>query len=725
MQAQPVISVQLRSFITTNLTQGCFGANYQGMQIGLRQFSADTVEWLRQAVSADGASRSGLAAELCEREGWHNAGGDPCVSSARKVLPLLAAKLGLSLPARQRQAPARGPLPAFPDVSLEAELKDLGEVSLEPVSDRVSARRFRAMMASHHPEGVPHHPGKRLSYFVVSQRFGCLGGIGFCAASWHQAARDAFIGWSGRARVAHLGLVLNNSRFLVLPSVRVSGLASHVLGQAASRVAADWASTHGEHPVLAYSYVGLRHKGTSYLAAGWTHAGETSGRPPGREEAGGARAVWMKPLCAEWRGTLCAEPAAVTGSLGQLHLDPAADWAAREFGRGSHPDGRLRRRIEAMGRYWEARRGAPLPVIFPGRAEREAAYRLLSSPTVAMDDILESHRETSAERCNAVGVALLIQDTTLLTYNTRRFSTGGLASIGGEGRMGIPVHATLAVSDGGRPLGVLDLEGNFRPAQTTKTSRKRRKDPSEAGGTDMEPAAQAAGAARSPEEEEEEEKESIRWQRSFERACELGRACGGTRVISLSDRDGDIRGLFAAQAAAPEAAGLLMRARRSKQRRVLVNGKGVALFAHMDRVEPCARRTLELTARGGEQAGRTRTATLEFRIARVDLMAAAGKQPGPLPLTAVLITEPDPPRKSRQPLRWLLLSSEGDATAEWAVRICRWYETRRSIEEYFRALKTGTCIEDRRLDDADGLRKSLVFDAITAWRVFELERAGG
>ena len=189
------------------------------MQIGLRQFSADTLEWLGQAVSAEGASRSGLAAELCEREGWRNAGGDPCVSSARKVLPRLAAKLGLSLPARQRQAPARGPLPAFPDVSLEAELKDLGEVSLEPVSDRVSARRFRAMMASHHPEGVPHHPGKRLSYFVVSQRFGCLGGIGFCAASWHQAARDAFIGWSGRARVAHLDLVLNNSRFLLLPKV--------------------------------------------------------------------------------------------------------------------------------------------------------------------------------------------------------------------------------------------------------------------------------------------------------------------------------------------------------------------------------------------------------------------------------------------------------------------------------------------------------------------------
>ena len=87
------------------------------MQIGLRQFSADTLEWLGQAVSAEGASRSGLTAELCEREGWHNAGGDPYVSSPRKVLPRLAAKLGLSLPARQRQAPARGSLPTFPDVS--------------------------------------------------------------------------------------------------------------------------------------------------------------------------------------------------------------------------------------------------------------------------------------------------------------------------------------------------------------------------------------------------------------------------------------------------------------------------------------------------------------------------------------------------------------------------------------------------------------------------------
>ena len=57
------------------------------------------------------------------------------------------------------------------------------------------------------------------------------------------------------------------------------------------------------------------------------------------------------------------------------------------------------------------------------------------------------------------------------------------------------------------------------------------------------------------------------------------------------------------------------------------------------------------------------------------------------------------------------------------MSVLKWYETRWSIEEFFRVLKTGTRIEDRRLDDAEDLRKCLAFDAITAWRVFDLDRA--
>ena len=177
----------------------------------------------------------------------------------------------------------------------------------------------------------------------------------------------------------------------------------------------------------------------------------------------------MKPLCADRRGTLCAEPAAVAGSIGRLHLDLEADWAAREFGRGSHPGGRVRSWIEAKGRRWEARTGEQLPVIFPGCAEQDGANRVRSNPRVAMDDILEGHREAFSERCRVVGAARLIQNSTMLNYNTLRFSTGELASIGGgEGSMGVPVHATLEVSEGGRPLGVFDLVGEFHSAVVTE-----------------------------------------------------------------------------------------------------------------------------------------------------------------------------------------------------------------------------------------------------------------
>ncbi len=485
------------------------------MQIGLRQFCAETLSWFECAVLEGGASRSALASELCARANWRNARGEPCVSSARKILPRLASQLGLKLPAAAAPPPAGDALPSHPDLHVETTLSALGTVSLEPAEGREGSRRFRSMMASHHPEGVPRHPGKALNYLVISSRFGCLGGIGFCAASWHQKARDRYIGWSARARCAGLGRMVNNHRFLLLPSVRVADLASHVLAQATGRVADDWEARHGDRPVLAYSYVGPEHAGTSYRAAGWEDAGATSGRPPGRRGAGPVRRVWMKSLQAGWREALCEEPERVAGRMGSLHLGADADWAEREFGRGTHPDGRVRRRIEEMGRCWEKRPGTPLPEIFPDRASQEAAYRLLSNERVAVDDILEGHRETTVERCRHAGVVLMVQDTTMVNYDNLRDATSGLAALGGGGKgtVGVPVHTTLAVAQGGRPLGVCALEGDFRESVEAKAARE-------------------PGVAQEPE--------SARWLRSLEQAAAVGHACSNTRVISVADREGDI-----------------------------------------------------------------------------------------------------------------------------------------------------------------------------------------
>jgi hypothetical protein len=62
----------------------------------------------------------------------------------------------------------------------------------------------------------------------------------FAAAAWKVKARDAFIGWSAQQRQQRLSLIINNSRFLILPHVRVPHLASHILGTILRRLRSDW-----------------------------------------------------------------------------------------------------------------------------------------------------------------------------------------------------------------------------------------------------------------------------------------------------------------------------------------------------------------------------------------------------------------------------------------------------------------------------------------------------
>ena len=98
--------------------------------------------------------------------------------------------------------------------------------------------------------------------------------------------RDRWIGWDAQTRRGQLARVLNNSRFLIFPHVEVPHLASHVLGQLARRVRADWQEHWGFEPLLLETFVDPRHyAGTCYRAAGWALLGETSGQGlarPGR-----------------------------------------------------------------------------------------------------------------------------------------------------------------------------------------------------------------------------------------------------------------------------------------------------------------------------------------------------------------------------------------------------------------------------------------------------------
>ena len=269
------------------------------------------------------------------------------------------------------------------------------------------------------------------------------GWAAFCAASWQ--ARDEFVGWSADARVANLRRMINNNRFLLLPGVRVHGLASYVLGLAATRLPGDWEAAYGVRP--AYTYVSPDQRLLS------------------RGRVGALRQVDVRVAAGcrgEGRRTVGRSRWPPTGRSG---------CAGSRSGRSASPRKRLRPTIGGstvaertrtdafavvrMGRAWEKRPGQPVPVIFPDKDDQKAAYRLLSNSRVNMDHVLESHKECMVERCRKERVVLAVQDTTMLNYNGLE-ATSGLVPLGGggSGTKGIAAHFGLATAR--RPLGVFE-----------------------------------------------------------------------------------------------------------------------------------------------------------------------------------------------------------------------------------------------------------------------------
>lgn len=119
--------------------------------------------------------------------------------------------------------------------------------------------------------------------------------------AWKMAARDRWIGWTNEERARNLQLVVTNSRFLILPWVRVRYLASTILSLCARQLPVEWERLYGYWPLLLEMLVEAQFRGTSYKAANWSCLGEKSGR--GRmdqhHEAHGrsAKRIYVYPLC--------------------------------------------------------------------------------------------------------------------------------------------------------------------------------------------------------------------------------------------------------------------------------------------------------------------------------------------------------------------------------------------------------------------------------------------
>jgi hypothetical protein len=168
-----------------------------------------------------------------------------------------------------------------------------------------SRRRVRQLLAQYHYRGFHGAVGENVQYLARDFRGRELTVMVFGAAAWKVAVRDRFIGWSVEQRQQHLGAIANQQRFLILPWVRVSHLASHLLGLATRRLSADWQARYG-HPVwLVETFVELdRFTGAAYRAAGWLELGATTGRTRQdrhRTLQSPLKSVWVRPLHSVFR----------------------------------------------------------------------------------------------------------------------------------------------------------------------------------------------------------------------------------------------------------------------------------------------------------------------------------------------------------------------------------------------------------------------------------------
>jgi hypothetical protein len=313
------LAFQIEPFIM-GFVQSAF--RYRG-----HDYSAAEIESIRQLIAAHpGLSRRRLSAKLCEAWNWVQSNGQPRDMVARSLMLELHRAGHIELPAKRMSPPnnavvhgraastcrpeRQGGLElALEPVPLEGSLGQLGPLEIRPVRRTPQEGLFDGLLQSHHYLGYTRPVGEHLKYLVYGrgQPVACLA---WSSAPRHLGPRDRFIGWSAVQRRANIHLLAYNTRYLILPWVRIPRLASHVLAAVARMLSADWQALY-QHPIyLLETFIEPeRFRGICYRAANWIYLGLTTGRgkdAPTKQPNRSLKELWVYPLRADFRRRLGA-----------------------------------------------------------------------------------------------------------------------------------------------------------------------------------------------------------------------------------------------------------------------------------------------------------------------------------------------------------------------------------------------------------------------------------
>jgi hypothetical protein len=499
------------------------------------------------------------------------------------------------------------------------------------------------------------------------------------------------------------------TRFLIRPPVHCANLASQVLSLCMRRVAQDYRTRYGVEPWLVESFVdGSRYTGRCYQAANWIPIGVTTGR--GRSGPGKPtttrKLLYLYELNRRWRADMGLPSA--HQSVAPLNVEHGLGeeaWVAAEFGGVKFGHEVSERRLLRIAVAKARNPSASYPECVAGdRHQLKAYYRFIGSRRETVDPagILAGHRRRTIARMKGQSRVLMIQDSTDLDFSSR-LRCNGLGVVGknqtGAVSQGLKMHSSLAVSDTGLPLGVLQLH-LYAPKAG---------EPEKRAGRPI------------------ETKESFRWLRGVQDLREISAWVPQTELIAVGDRESDLFELFDYRRRQARNIHLLVRANHN---RCLQQGSA-KLFEHLGSMPAMAQARIQVPRQRATKGKPTKPAriALPARIARVTLRWSAVtlaapdygrlRRVRPVELYALLVREPHPPKGAKS-LHWVLLTTIPIRSRKQALRTLRWYTLRWRIEEWHRVLKSGCRIESHQHHSAERLARAIAIDAVIGWRLMLL-----
>ena len=390
-------------------------------------------------------------------------------------------------------------------------------------------------------------------------------------------------------------------------------------------------------------------------------------------------------------------------------------WVLDEMKTADLKDKRLNNRLKDVLSQLGGHPTASIPAACGGHAEMTAAYRLFDNEKATFEAILQPHIDATRQRIALHSVVVVAQDTSEIDVTRPEQRVTGAGPLDGGARWGALLHPLHAFTPDGTPLGTLHAltwvrgEPDERCASLSRSQR-----------------------AAIPIEE----KESYRWVDALRRAREEAERCPSTQLVCVADSEADIYELLAEATTEPHCVDWIVRAchNRVLQRE---NGEETAekyVREHLLTQPVLCTHTIQVRGRkakvncetqGRKQPRESRQAEMEVRTARVTLRPP-WRRDRKLPtvtVNVVLASEKDPPEND-VPVEWLLLTSLLVDEIEHVRQVIQYYCVRWMIEVFFRVLKSGCRVEERRFEHIDRLMSCMAVYLIVAWRTLYVCRMG-